>query len=174
MTAITSERLLLISISNSDILNIHKLHSLPNVDRFNTLGIPENLKETEKIFEMWLQGNDLIFKIELKKEKSFVGLIALKPGSPRFQKAEVWYKLHPDFWNKGYATEALKKIVQYGFKELGLHRIEAGCAVENFGSIKVLEKVGMKKEGRKRKSLPLKSGWSDSFEYAILSTDLNQ
>ena len=61
--------------------------------------------------------------------------------------------------------------MQYGFKELRLHRIEAGCAVENFGSIKVLEKVGMKKEGRKRKSLPLKSGWSDSFEYAILSTD---
>ena len=141
MTAITSERLSLISISSFDILNIHKLHSLPNVDRFNTLGIPENLKETEKIFAMWLRGNDLIFKIELKKEKSFVGLIALKPGSPKFQKAEVWYKLHPDFWNKGYATEALKKIVQYGFKELRLHRIEAGCAVENFGSIKVLEKV---------------------------------
>jgi hypothetical protein len=52
-----------------------------------------------------------------------------------------------------------------------LHRIKAGCAVENIASIKVLEKVGMIREGRGRQLLPLKSSWSDNFQYAILETD---
>ena len=62
-------------------------------------------------------------------------------------------------------------MIDYGFDKLNLHRIQAGCAVENTGSIKVLEKVGMKREGRGRQILPLKSGWSDNFEYSILETD---
>ncbi len=92
---------------------------------------------------------------------------------PKFRIAEVWYKLHSNFWGKGYATECLNRILEFGFGELGLHRIEAGCAVENLGSIRVLEKAGMTREGRKRKVLPLKDGWSDNFHYAILATDLN-
>ena len=62
-------------------------------------------------------------------------------------------------------------MLQFSFEEIGLHRIEAGCAIDNIGSIKVLEKSGMHKEGCKRKVLPLKSGWSDTYEYAILKED---
>ena len=62
-------------------------------------------------------------------------------------------------------------MVHYAFTELNLHRIQAGCAVANAASIKVLEKVGFTKEGRRRQILPLSSGWSDNFEYAILETD---
>lgn len=109
--------------------------------------------------------------MELLESSSFIGLIALNLGKPKFKIAEGWYKFHPDFWNKGYATESLNKILEFGFYHLKLHRIEAGCAVDNIGSIRTLDKVGMTKEGRKRKVLPLKDGWSDNFEYAILSTD---
>jgi [ribosomal protein S5]-alanine N-acetyltransferase len=49
--------------------------------------------------------------------------------------------------------------------------VEAGCAIGNTGSIKVLEKAGMKREAHTRQLLPLKSGWSDNYGYAILSTD---
>ena len=92
-------------------------------------------------------------------------------GNVKFQNGEVWFKLHPDFWGKGYGTEALKLILDFAFGDLNLHRVEAGCAVDNVGSARVLEKAGMIKEGRKRKVLPLKTGWSDNFEYAILDTD---
>lgn len=61
-----------------------------------------------------------------------------------------------------------------GFETLQLHRIEAGCAVGNIGSMTVLEKVGMFREAHTRKLLPLKSGWSDNYRYAILSTDLRK
>jgi RimJ/RimL family protein N-acetyltransferase len=77
----------------------------------------------------------------------------------------------PHFWGQGIATEVVEAIIFHGFNTLKLHRIEAGCAVNNIGSIKVLEKAGMKKEGRKRLCLPLKHGWSDNFEYAIIVSD---
>ncbi|MEX0313933.1 MAG: GNAT family N-acetyltransferase [Allomuricauda sp.] len=173
-----TERLLISPITLDDLEKIHELHSLPETDEFNTLGIPKNIDETKRIITGWIdknnsgQNRNFTFKIEQAESKAFVGLIALNLGMPKFKIAEVWYKLHSAFWGKGYATESLNRILEFGFGELNLHRIEAGCAVENMGSIRVLEKVGMTREGRKRKVLPLKDGWSDNFHYAILASDL--
>ncbi|MEM9648697.1 MAG: GNAT family N-acetyltransferase [Bacteroidota bacterium] len=175
-----TQRLLLSPISPSDLEKIHELHSLPETDRFNTLGIPDSLNQTREIIEDWVKKNNngdntnFTLKIKHTESQEFVGLIALNLGAPKFKIAEVWYKLHSDFWKKGFATEALNRILTFGFVDLGLHRIEAGCAVENLGSIRVLEKVGMTREGRKRQVLPLKDGWSDNFHYAILASDFNQ
>lgn len=164
-------------ISLEDLKPIHELHSLPETDHFNTLGIPENIAQTEAILQSWIEKNDaeekrsITLKITVKDNQALIGLIAINLGLPKFKIAEVWYKLHSNFWGKGYATEALEKVLEFGFTTLDLHRIEAGCAVDNLGSIRVLEKVGMFREGRKRKVLPLKHGWSDNFHYALLATD---
>lgn len=175
MTALhfSTERLLIRPISENDIENIHHLHSLTETDEFNTLGIPKDISETKKIVESWIldTNKSYTFAIELKQENEFIGLIGIKLGKEKYKNAEVWFKLDSKFWNKGYATESLKRIIAFGFEELNLHRIEAGCAVANTGSIHVLEKVGMLREAHTRKLLPLKSGWSDNYGYAILSTD---
>jgi RimJ/RimL family protein N-acetyltransferase len=174
---LNTSRLILQLISKSDLSKIHELHSLPETDKYNTLGIPKNLDDTKKIIENWIAQNNeenqthFTFKAELKDADEFIGLIAINLGKPKFKNAEIWYKFHSSFWGKGFATEAVNKILDFGFDELQLHRIGAGCAVNNLGSIRVLEKVGMTREGRKRQVLPLKEGWSDNFEYAILSTD---
>lgn len=171
-----SERLNLRLINLSDLEAIHELHGLAETDRFNALGIPENIENTKLIIEPWIAENQKtkpqIFTFAIESQNQFIGLIALNLGKEKHKSAEVWYKLHTNFWNKGYATEALKAIINFGFNDLKLHRISAGCAVENIGSIRVLEKVGMTLEGRKRQNLPLKTGWSDNFEYAILETDI--
>ena len=167
-------------ITISDLDSIHSLHSLPETDEFNTLGIPTNKAETQSIIEPWINAmeaeeiKNYTFSIVSKKKKEFIGLLGLKLGSKKFKTAEVWYKIHPDHWNNGFAAEALHSILNFGFKTLHLHRIEAGCAAENIASIKVLEKVGMTREGRHRKILPLKSGWSDNFSFAILETDIEK
>lgn len=172
-----SARLDLRPVTLLDLENIHQLHSLPETDKFNTLGIPENMDQTRTIVSDWIgttgksPQHPAVFVVQLKYQEQFIGLIALTPGKVKYRNAEVWYKFLPVHWNKGYATEALKAILNFGFKQLNLHRIEAGCAVGNLGSVRTLEKAGMTREGRKRKVLPLKSGWSDNFEYAILSTD---
>ena len=177
MIHLQSKRLDLHLLSLADLQQVHELHSIPKVDEFNTLGIPQNIAHTQSIIEPWilehqkLDAKQYTFAIRTKKTNDFVGLIALKLGNVKFQIGEVWFNLHPDFWNKGYGTEALKLVLSFAFDDLKLHRIEAGCAVDNVGSARVLEKAGMIKEGRKRKVLPLKTGWSDNFEYAILDTD---
>ncbi len=170
-------RLNLRLIVKPDLKAIHALQSIPEVDKYNTLGIPKNLEETTQIMEPLLEANQkeeieyYTFAIEQTSDNQFVGLIALMLGKKKYNSAEVWFKLNPKFWSQGYATEALNKILDFGFDQLKLHRLEAGCAVDNIASAKVLEKAGMQPEGRRRKTLPLKSGWSDNFEYAILDTD---
>ena len=174
---IKSERLILRSVTELDIAKIHLLNSSEEIARFNTSGIPESIEETKAILENWILENSkettlrFTFAIELKKDTQLIGLIGINLGKIKYKNAEVWFKFDTKFWNKGYATEALKEILNFGFIDLKLHRIEAGCAVENIGSIKVLEKVGMLREAHTRKLLPLKSGWSDNYGYAKLSTD---
>ncbi|AHM60644.1 GCN5-related N-acetyltransferase [Flammeovirgaceae bacterium 311] len=174
---LSTHRLNLALVQLEDLPDIHELHTLPETDRYNTLGIPESVEQTVNIVQEWIAAAEaeistaFTFSIRSKETDTFIGLIALKCGKPKFRTGEVWYKLHVEHWRKGYATEALEKVLDFGFSNLKLHRIEAGCATANTGSIKVLEKAGMLKEGHKRKVLPLKEGWSDNYEFAILEED---
>ena len=72
---------------------------------------------------------------------------------------------------KGYASEAAKEIIRFGFEDLNLHRIFATCDPNNIGSAKVLEKIGMKREGRLRQHKWRKGEWRDSFLYSILEQE---
>ncbi len=174
-----THRLTLKELDLTDLNNIHLLHSMPETDEFNTMGIPENIEVTERLLADWLGTQELVprtkyvFKIE-DAANSFIGLIGLNMGKPNYLTGEIWYKLHKDFWNKGYATEALQRLLEFCFSDLKLHRIEAGCAVENHGSIRVLEKSGMIREGRKRKKLPIRGEWVDNYFYAILEEDFQK
>ncbi|CAM3052758.1 GNAT family N-acetyltransferase [Flavobacterium frigoris] len=177
MMELYSSRLKLRLIDSADLNAIHILHSLAETDEFNALGIPEDIGETSRTIDPWIVANkeaeiqSYTFAIEESNTNQFIGLFGLKLGAKKYRRGEVWYKLHLDHWGKGFGTEALNRVLDFGFDDLNLHRIQAGCAVDNMGSIKVLEKAGMLREGRGRQLLPLKSGWSDNFEYAILETD---
>ena len=175
-----SKRLHIRELTSADIDNVHKLHSLPETDEFNTLGIPENIQTTKNILTEWLilQKQEprisYVFSIDKIENNNFVGLIAINLGKTNYKTAEVWFKIHKDHWRKGYTTEALTRLLDFGFNDLKLHRIEAGCAVENIASIKTLEKVGFTREGMKRKKLPIRGEWKDNFFYGILEEDYNK
>ncbi len=170
---IVTERLKLRSLKLEDLEAVHALHSLTETDKYNTMGIPVSISETEKFIleRIMLQEETppkkYVFCIE-NKQQEFVGLFGINMGLERYLKAEVWYKIHPECWNRGYATEALKGVLHFCFNTLKLHRVTAGCAVENIASMKVMEKVGMMREGRERKNLPIRGQWHDNFMYAIL------
>jgi ribosomal-protein-alanine N-acetyltransferase len=173
-------RLKLQLISHSDLQFIHDLLSHEETDRYNALGIPESLEDTISTVVPWIHDNQRVivmnrtWVVEDIVDNLKVGLFGLKLSRDHYRRGEVWCKCHPGQWNKGYATEALNRVLDFGFGDCNLHRIQAGCAVDNLASIRVLEKVGMIKEGRGRQILPLKSGWSDNFEYSILETDKRQ
>lgn len=172
-----TKRLLLDEVVPSDLDNIHLLHSFPEVDRYNTMGIPETIEQSASLLSGWMAHQDqqprtsYIFCMRSVATKEFVGLMALNLGKPKYKMAEVWYKIFPAHWGHGYTTEALAQVLKFGFEVLQLHRIEAGCAVENVASVRVLEKAGMTREGLQRKALPIRGDWVDCFCYAILETD---
>ena len=178
-TNLNTSRLELRLVALSDLKNVHTLLTRPEVDEFNTLGIPKNIEETRTILQDHLSDLKKVpikrftFAITLKETQEFIGMMAINLGNQKYNAAELWFKLHPSYWNNGYGTEAVKALVDFGFKSLKLHRIEAGCAVQNIGSLKIMERIGMQREGRRRKTLPLKSGWTDNYEYAILNPDDN-
>lgn len=174
---IETSRLILITITEEDLEYIHKLHSIPEVDRYNTLGIPENLEETRKLVEPVIaaQGNtprkDYTFKIRLKESEEDIGLAGITLSLDRFRLGEIYFKLAPAYWGSGYATEVSKVLIETGFEVLKLHKVEAGADTENAASIKVLEKSGMVREGLRRKILPIRGEWRDGYLYAITEDD---
>lgn len=171
-----SNSLLLREIHEMDIAFIHQLHSLPVTDQYNTSGIPESIQVTENLVKEWIKTISEIprqcyfFLIENEVQKA-IGIIGMRLGKAHYRNAEIWYKIHPDFWGNGYATEAVKALLTFGFKNLNLHRIEAGCAIENTGSIRVLEKTGFTREAHTRQLLPIRGQWHDNYGYAILEED---
>ena len=70
--------------------------------------------------------------------------------------AEIGYVLNPDYHGKGYGTEAARRVVEFGFSELSLHRIEAKFMKENTASLHVMEKLGMTLEGYRREAMLIK------------------
>jgi len=171
-----TNRLSLREISVEDIPNIHLLNSFPEVDQFNTLGIPKSLSETEDLILPIIQDQAtnprprFVWLIQ-NNQNDFIGLIGIVMGKAKYFSAEIWYKIHPSHWNHGYASEAVECVLGFCFNELKLHRVCAGCATENLASIKVLEKNRFVREGRHRKILPIRGAWFDNYEYAILEED---
>jgi len=174
---IRSERLILTEISLNDLEDIHWLHCFPEVDEFNTLGIPDNIEVTRKVIQSTFldqkeeRRSEIQWNIKKSDDNAFVGLAGMRVYEERFRMGEIFYKLAPQFWGVGYATETAKVLLNFGFEILNLHRIEAGTATENIGSIRVLEKIGMAREGRRRKILPIRGEWYDNYHYAILEND---
>jgi RimJ/RimL family protein N-acetyltransferase len=87
------------------------------------------------------------------------------------EEGEIWYLVQPESWGKGIATDAARQLLGLGFGELGLHRIWATCLPENPGSARVLEKVGMRKEGFLIGNLKIHGVWKSSFLYAMLAEE---
>lgn len=170
-----TKRLKLIEISMVDLQEIHAFESIPEVDRFNTLGIPNDIEDSRKIILPVIadQRNDerKLYCWKVLDQDAFIGLAGLSRNLDRFKIGEIYYKLKPSSWGQGYATEIARRLVRFGFEGLGLHRVEAGVATENIASIRVLEKIGMKREGCHRKILPIRGEWKDNFHYALVEDD---
>lgn len=101
-------------------------------------------------------------------EYGLIGNCGIRMEHSDASEAEIGYEIDPRYWGKGYATEAARAIVRFGFQELDLHRISAWCIAENVASAHVLEKVGLCREGRLREREWMQGRWWDTLIYAIL------
>ena len=82
-----------------------------------------------------------------------------------------WWRVHYQYWGKGYASEAASGVLAYAFDELHAHRVVTFCNVENKASTRVMEKIGMIQNGRLRETRWWNGVWQDKYVYSILDRD---
>jgi RimJ/RimL family protein N-acetyltransferase len=111
------------------------------------------------------------FSILERAQDLVIGDIYMKIHDPAVQIAEVSYGLDPAYWGRGYMSEAVRLMLDFGFERLKLKRIYAVCDPENIGSCRLLEKCGLQYEGRHRCEELIRGVYQDNLYYAILDTD---
>ena len=83
-------------------------------------------------------------------------------------KGDIGWLLHPDYQGQGYATEAAQVLLQYAFLQRNLHRLTSGCDSRNMASVRLMERLGLRREGHLRQSHLTRGVWQDEYLYALL------
>jgi RimJ/RimL family protein N-acetyltransferase len=121
----------------------------------------------DMVAEEITQGTNYNFAMVLRSENALIGMIGLTIEAAH-HRAEMGYWVGVPYWNNGYATEAARRMVQFGFEELKLNRIMAACFTWNTGSARVMQKAGMTYEGTLRQHLERFGTMQDIALYGIL------
>jgi ribosomal-protein-alanine N-acetyltransferase len=103
--------------------------------------------------------------------EALAGIVSLHQIDRDRLRAELGYWIGVPWWGKGYATEAARAVVRYGFDELGLHKIHAHYMTRNPASGKVLERIGMRQEGLLRDEVRKWGRFEDVVVCGVLRTD---
>lgn len=171
---IETERLILRRITDDDVNEVFELRSNPETMKY----IPRPLvKTTEDVLEHIGMIEEKIVKneginwgITLKGSPKILGIIGFYRLQPENYRAEIGYMLLPEFHGKGIITEAVKRLISYGFDDLKLHSIEAVIDPENFASEKVLQKCNFVKEAHLKEAEFYDGKFLDKVIYSLLNS----
>ncbi len=169
--SIATDRLVLNQLQRSDIYEIVQLLN-EKVFSENAISLP--YPYFPRYAEFWLgvaqkgfeEKNKYIFAIRQKDNPKIIGGIEIGIDTKN-NKAELGYWMGKKYWNQGYMTEAVKSVIEFGFK-LGLKKISASHFSTNPASGKVMIKAGMKKEGMLRCHTKKGDSYQDHVVYAII------
>jgi RimJ/RimL family protein N-acetyltransferase len=176
MEAVKTSRLWLRDLKESDWQAVYEYASDPEVVRYMDWG-PNTEEETKGFIHRALEAQKeqprchYTLAIVLQAEDRLIGSCGVHVSNLENREGWIGYCLNKHFWRKGYATETARAVVDFGFRKLGLHRVFATCDPANTASAHVLEKAGMKREGRIREHKWAKGKWRDSYLYAALEQE---
>lgn len=168
-------RLVLREFSEDDWLTMHRVDADPVVKRY----LPSDplTEEASKESVLWcIQQARTVprvfydLAIALPSSEA-VGWCRLTLRDDEVRQGEIPYMLRRDLWGQGLATEVASRLLGFGFKVLELHRIFATCRPANVASWRVLERVGMRREGHLHEHRWMKGAWQDSYLYALLERE---
>ncbi|AYC30553.1 GNAT family N-acetyltransferase [Paenisporosarcina cavernae] len=167
----SNDRILLREMTKSDWFDVHKYASQDLVSQYQPWG-PNTEEDSINFVNQVIRDARQVprkrFVFAMIYKENMIGAGEFKIRDFRNKAGEIAYIVNPDYWGKGFATEVATLLIEFGFDVLKLHRIYATCDPRNIASTKVLEKVGMVKEGQIREDLMIKDGWRDSLMYSIL------
>lgn len=173
---IETDRLILREFRKDDWKEIHLYASDPEVVRFMPWG-PNTVEHTRNFVDLALAENAKDPRTEYhlvvieKNTGTLIGAVMLTLGVHDDRQGMLGYCYSRKAWGQGFGTEAAGALIKFGFEKLNLHRIWANCDVLNFGSQRVLEKNGMRREGCFKKAAFIKGEWCDDYHYAILKEE---
>lgn len=171
---LNTDRLDLVEIKQSHLGDLYKLFSDENVTRFYNLLPLKSEQDAQKSID-WFQTrfNDKLgirWGIAIKGQKNIIGTVGFNNFAKQ-HRANIGYDLQTEYWNNGYITEALKTVIDFGFRKLEINRIEAEVMQGNIVSEKVLEKLNFKNEGVLREWMFWNERHYDMTMFSLLKTD---
>ena len=164
-----TERLILRPFTLDDLKAAHSWGGNP--ENIFYMGWGPNSKEgTKEFLTSTKPGAD--FAVILKQGGKVIGSCGIYPNNDN-DTAELGWILHMDYWKHGYGTELGRELIRYGFESLKLRRITAPCAAINYGSCRVMERNGMRREALHIKAFwsRIEKKWIDEARYAILAEE---
>ena len=148
----------------------------PEVTKFLTWPTHSSAEVSRSLIEYWIKGyeapDNYTWAIELKEIGQPIGSIAVVKGDEATSMLQIGYCMGKRWWHKGIMPEALGKVIEFLFDEVGANRIEAVHDPNNPNSGKVMLKCGMKYEGTLRASSVNNQGIVDAAYYSILRSDI--
>ena len=171
-----TERLLLRDFVEGDWTAVYAYQTHPDYLRFYHWDhrLPDEVQEFVKMFVRRQRAQPRThfqLAIVLPESGQIIGNCGIRQRHVESYEAEIGYELDPAYWGNGYATEAARVMVHFGFTELKLHRVTATCIAENEASARVLRKLGMQQEGRLREKEWFKGRWWDVLLFSVLKQE---
>jgi RimJ/RimL family protein N-acetyltransferase len=174
---ITTSRLCLRPYVPDDLAFLHSMFGRDDVCRYLPW-TPMDLEQARAKLEQRVRqthvetdGDPLVLvAVEIDTERA-VGEFMLRLKSLESRQAEIGWSLHPDAQGRGLATEGARELLRIGFDELGLHRIVAGCDSRNTASLRVMERLGMRREAEFVDYEYFKGDWASEIVCAMLESE---
>ena len=134
--------------------------------------VSETMERVSKIVTQYENKAFCYWAIELKETGELIGEIDLYDFNSATDNCEVSYSIGYRWWNQGYGTEALRAVVEFGFRTMNIHKISAAHNTDNPASGKIMRKVGMEQEGVIRHMIRnSKNQYKDCVVFGILQED---
>jgi len=173
-----TERLILREMTPQDVNTLLKHFGNPQVVKFLDMN---PIKSTEQADEWlrWMGGffsakGGLRWGVERKLDGEFIGSAGLHNWNREAHYAELGYDIAQQYWGDGYATEVARAIIEFGWQQMKLNRIEADVVQGNIASMKIMERLGFKQEGILRQRLRKGGKYYDVFLYGLLRKEYDE
>lgn len=170
---IKTERLVLRPFRVEDAKDVFEWAGKPEVTKYLSYDTHKYLQDSVDIVNLWVDSytNDDEYNWAIEYNGKVIGNISVVDKDDRCFECHLGYQINSDFWNKGITTESAKAVIDYLF-EVGYQRITSACDTRNVGSCRVMQKIGMTKEGTMRKYYYQKDGSiGDRDFYSILKEE---
>jgi len=175
-TQIESERLWIRRFEDSDLAPFMAYRNDPEVARYQSWDSCDEQEARAFIREIGstqpgVPGEWFQFAIASKETGDLIGDCALRVDEHEPYRAEIGFTLARESQGRGFASEAVSRLLDYAFDTLGLHRVVAIADCRNAPSVALLERLGLRREGHFVENVWFKGGWADEYLYAVLKDE---